>query len=471
MNEAVATFSQRLEYFGMDRLVRDADLVLVAFSGGADSSLLLYLLCEYLKDCKTKLAAAHLNHMIRGDEAIRDENFAVEFGKSLGVHVYVKRVDIPSLAKDGGSIEEVARRERYAFFNELTESLGGRVIVATAHNADDNLETVLFNLVRGSGTAGLCGIPPIRDGVFIRPLITYSSGEIRTLCDKLGISYVVDSTNLCDDYTRNKLRHIVIPHLKEINPSAVKAALRMNEALREDNAFIENAAEAFLEQYGGEAVAKAALLSLDNAVLTRVLRRMHGRSPSLENIHIREIIRHLREKSGDFELSVPGNVIFACRAGECSFSEKTAHEAPDKSTDILQFDRPTHKNGYVLLMTKGDLCKNSPTAANIYNLSIHKAVKFDKINSKLEVRTRIAGDTIKYGGMTRKLKKLFSEKKLSERERECIPVVCDGDGILWVPSFPLRDGMTAEKGEEAVHLFCFKESDFEKTFKNFYKTT
>ena len=103
MKEAVATFSQRLEYFGMDRLVRDADLVLVAFSGGADSSLLLYLLCEYLKDSKTKLAAAHLNHMIRGDEAVRDENFAVEFGKSLGGHVYIKRVDIPALAKDGGS--------------------------------------------------------------------------------------------------------------------------------------------------------------------------------------------------------------------------------------------------------------------------------------------------------------------------------------------------------------------------------
>lgn len=466
MTDAYRDFSQRLEYSGTDRLIHSADLVLVAFSGGADSSLLLHLLNKYLCGSGTKLAAAHLNHMIRGDEALRDESFSAETAKKLGIEMYVKRVDIPSLAEKGGSVEEIARRERYAFFSEIAEKLGGRVLVATAHNADDNLETVLFNLIRGSGTSGMCGIPHVRDGMFIRPLITYSSDEIRSLCAKLGVDYVVDSTNLSTDYTRNKLRHLVIPHLKEINPAAHKAVLRMTASIKEDDSYLEELAEGFLSDVGENTVKRERLEKLHNAVLSRVIRKMYssfacGTLHSIENIHIREIISHLRSASEPFCISVPGDGAFCFDGTECFFVKNGEGKEADSTPQLLEPEKPLVKNGYIILLTQDKPNKKYPSYENIYNLSIHTAIKFDKIKSKLEVRTRRAGDSYRFGGMTRKLKKLFCDKKLTEHERDRIPIVCDSEGILWIPSFPLRDGMKPENDADCAYILCFKEKDLE----------
>ena len=301
MKEALLTFSKRLEYLGIDRIINDADLVLVAFSGGADSSLLLHLLAHYLKDSRVSLAACHLNHLIRGEEAFRDERFAEETAKKLGVPFYSKRVDIPALCKDGGSVEETARRERYAFFDEIAERSGKNTVIATAHNADDNLETVLFNLVRGTGIAGLCGIPPVREGKYVRPLIFYSSAEIRSLADVLNIPYVTDSTNLETDYTRNKLRHLVIPYLRELNPSAERSVMRMCEGLREDDDFINGCVLRFFEENKESPGLLSSLRVLHSAVLAKVIVKLfeplkNEGCPSLESVHIRKIIDLIKEK-------------------------------------------------------------------------------------------------------------------------------------------------------------------------------
>ena len=177
------------------------------------------------------LEAAHLNHMIRGDEAERDENFCRETAERLGVRLYVRRRDVPALAITGGSIEEVARRERYSFFDDICRNSKPKTLVATAHNADDNLETVLFNLMRGSGLRGMCGIPPIRDGKYIRPLLTFSGEEVRGICRTDGIPFVFDSTNAETDYTRNRIRQRIVPELRAVAPTVESAALRMSVAI------------------------------------------------------------------------------------------------------------------------------------------------------------------------------------------------------------------------------------------------
>ncbi len=464
MTEEIQIFAERLESRGIDRMLHSADTVAVALSGGADSSLLLCLLKEYLADGRTRLVACHLNHMIRGEEAYRDEEFSRRLCEHHDVPFYLKRVDIPSLVGNGVGVEETARRERYAFFDELTSSLGGRVLVATAHNADDNFETVLFNLVRGTGGVGLCGIPPIRDGKYIRPLLDYTSEEIRAEAARLGIEYVVDSTNLSTDYTRNKLRHLVIPHLRELNPSACRAVLRMSDSLRRDEAHFKRELDAVMSQVSpGGALPLELLLSLDSAMLPRALVALHEKfapsgAPSLESIHLREAERLLRDSTGDFELSVPGGVSFFCRGGSCFFSsgDEKACEA-DTSVTPLRLDEPIRKNGYIILATEQKAALKTTEYENIYNLSIHAQVKFDTIKDKLEVRTRNEGDAYRFGGMTRRLKRLFSDRHIPQDERARLPIICDSGGILWVPSFPVRDGARPTAKERALNLFCIRE--------------
>lgn len=193
-------FQQALSDFDM---LAGRRSVLVGFSGGADSALLLTLLSERRE---LRVCAAHLNHGIRGEEAERDEEFCRRFCLGINIPFFSARIDIPRLAAERkAGIEETARRERYAFFRRICEE-EGLDCIATAHNATDNAETVLLRLIRGSGTDGLCGIPPVRDNI-IRPLLLCTKEEILSECGRRGIRYVHDSSNDNTEYRRNFIRH------------------------------------------------------------------------------------------------------------------------------------------------------------------------------------------------------------------------------------------------------------------------
>ena len=180
--------------------------VTVALSGGADSVSLLHILYELRDELGITLSAAHLNHMIRGDEALRDENFARQECEKLGIPFFCERADVPKYAKEHRVSTELAAREiRYEFLSNVSDGL-----IATAHTASDNIETIIFNLARGTGLKGLCGIPPVRENI-IRPLIFCTREEIEAYCSANRLSYVTDSTNLSDDYSRNKIRHTIVP--------------------------------------------------------------------------------------------------------------------------------------------------------------------------------------------------------------------------------------------------------------------
>ena len=182
--------------------------ITVALSGGADSMALLSVLLEIKGEFSLNITAAHFNHRIRGAEADRDEAFVKEYCEKKGVELFLGSGDVPSYAKEQGlSLELAARELRYEFLKSVSKGN-----VATAHTASDNAETVIFNLTRGSGAEGLCGIPPKRD-IFIRPLILATREQIEEYCKENDIPFVNDSTNFCDDYTRNKIRHNVIPVL------------------------------------------------------------------------------------------------------------------------------------------------------------------------------------------------------------------------------------------------------------------
>ena len=250
-----------------DMLPQDLRNVTVALSGGADSVALLYSLYLLKDELNITLSACHINHNLRGEESDGDELFARRLCRRLDIPLYVRNIRVSDYAGKHESIELAARRIRYDFFSEL----GGDRLIATAHTASDNCETVLINLVRGTALSGLCGIPPKRDNI-IRPLIDCTREEIEQFCKENSLEYVTDSTNLSDDYTRNKLRLNVIPLLKKINPSLMASVGRMSQAVALDDKYLDKIAS--IEKNKAEKDGKyyvPALSELDECILRRVV--------------------------------------------------------------------------------------------------------------------------------------------------------------------------------------------------------
>ena len=197
-------------------LFTQGDRIAVGVSGGADSVALLRFLAVLREEYRWELIVCHIHHGLRGAEADRDEQFVRELAGQLGLPYTVRHIDAAALALENHlSVEEAGRNARYAFFAE-TAGEGGRI--ATAHTLDDTIETVLMNLIRGTGLHGLCGIPRTR-GNIVRPLLDVTRAEVEEYLALLGQPYCTDSTNLSDDYTRNRVRHDILPRLRELNPN------------------------------------------------------------------------------------------------------------------------------------------------------------------------------------------------------------------------------------------------------------
>ena len=218
-------------------MLENCDRIVVGLSGGADSVCLLSVLNSLKAEYGFSLIAAHINHGIRGAEAQRDEESCKKLCEKLNVPLEILHADIPKLSKQQGiGEEECGRIVRYDFFRSLA---GKRGKIATAHNLNDNAETLLLNLVRGAGSKGACGIPPVRDNI-IRPLIETDRESIEKYCQENNLQYVTDSTNLECEYSRNKIRIKVLPTLCEINQNAVGALSGFSLRMREQEAFLES---------------------------------------------------------------------------------------------------------------------------------------------------------------------------------------------------------------------------------------
>lgn len=252
--------------------------VCTALSGGADSVSLLLAMKTLSAERGFTLSACHLNHGLRGEESDGDQRFCEELCARLDIPLISKKVNIAELSDKHESVEETARRVRYEFFREALSTLGENTVLATAHTANDNAETVLINAVRGTGLAGLCGIPPVRAlGEFkvIRPLLGCTRTDVEKFLAENGQGYVTDSTNLSEEYTRNKIRRRVLPEIAEINPSVLEVFGRMCRSLREDNAFLEETAERALnENRAGRGWNASELAKLPAPIRSRAVRRI-----------------------------------------------------------------------------------------------------------------------------------------------------------------------------------------------------
>lgn len=402
----------------------EGETVVVGLSGGADSMCLVSLLNEFRDALGISICAVHVNHLIRGEEAYRDERFVRDFCEKNNIPLTVFRKDIPKIsAETGESTELAARRVRYSCFNEI-----GADKIATAHSASDRIETLIFNLSRGASLNGLCSIPPVRDNI-VRPLIGITRSEIEEYCKNNSVEYITDSTNLTDEYTRNKIRLRVIPELTAINSSFEKNALRCIELINDENAYIDRVAGKLLEKSMSTdgRLALTELLSEDEAVFRRVIVKFLEclSVEEYEHSHIGIITENKGKKfavclPGDKRVESDGEYLFLRNNKEIS-SADALKEYAFNINEGISFVYCNKKYSAYLSADKPD--KNGIFYADA-----------SKIGEKLVFRGKLPGDIMRPGkGRCRKpLRKLFSEMKIPTEIRDFIYVLADEKGVVFV---------------------------------------
>ena len=416
--------------------------VLVALSGGADSTAMLFLFLRYREKYPMDLCALHVHHGIRGSEADRDLDFCRELCQRQKVSFRSAFVQAPEYAaKEKKSLEEAARILRYRELERVAEE-ERCTHIATAHNADDQLETLLFRLVRGCGTKGAAGIPEKR-GRFLRPMLSFTKEEILAFCEEEKLPFVFDSTNSSEDCTRNLLRLRVVPYLREICTKAAGNARLFAGNSREDEEYLSSLVPARKDLSAKE------LRDLPSPLLKRWISSAFSAYGTLESVHLEALVRLVREELYGKSLSLPQGVRGVLDRAGLHFSR----ELPEEYLfSLKEGENPLPgQNRSVYLLNKERLGEFLTKTEKVHNLFMQVAVNSATINGSLTVRTKKPGDRVFYGGMHRLVKKLVAEICPVSEERKGYPVICDDLGVLWVPGFPAREG-TAAKEEEDLEI-------------------
>ena len=424
--------------------VKPADTpILVGFSGGADSSALLCMLVEYSKESGAPIYAAHINHGIRGDEADRDEQFCREVCDSLGVRLFVLQANLPTIARERGeSLETAARNVRYEYFDRIM-SENNIPLLATAHNANDNLETMLFNLCRGTSLSGMCGIPATRScgaGQVIRPILRMSKERILGFCRDNALSFVTDSTNTDTDYTRNMIRAEIIPALCRINSGAVKNAARLSESLTADALCLESMKDMFLEGLCEDlSIETEKLNGSPDAIVNRALISLYAElseGTSLERVHVEAMRRLSRNAVPHSSVTLPKGIEAVIEDGRLCLRKRIERTSTEDYSLLLE------EGNNPISQTKCEIIiVNSQNTKNVYKNSISMFFDSAKINGRILARSRLPQDKILMGGMHKSVKKLMCDKKIPIDLRPRLPIICDDEGVIAIPLVGVRDGV------------------------------
>lgn len=406
------------------RMLQSGDHVTCAVSGGADSIALLYGMLLVSKKLGITVSAAHFNHRLRGEESDRDETFVRQFCERHDIPLQVGSGQIVPGKK---GLEAAARNARYAFF----QTLPGKI--ATAHTADDNSETVLMHLIRGSGLKGLGGISPINGNV-IRPLLGATRRDVLDFLQEYHLQYVDDSSNATDQFLRNRLRHHVMPLLKSENPRLANNLSAMALRLRRDEQLLsELAAE---KRTTDVALLRQLPDSLRQRVLADLLEGWGVIEPEAEHIALAEKLVFSDKPSA--KASFPGGVI----VNRCYGRLEKCTDIPALETIVLTCP------GEVML--PGLRVRCMPAAE-----FVNERDRFTVIPSgEMVIRSRRAGDEMRRNGGRKKLKEIFVDSKIPAARRCAVPVLADDLGVLGVYGFGVNTDRLA--GELPAVEICFE---------------
>ncbi len=403
----------------LTRLIPPGSRVCCAVSGGADSVCLLHLLASCQKRLQCTVAAAHYNHHLRGSESDRDETFVRSLCDSLGIALTCGGGDVAAFSKQTGqSLEQAARTLRYAF---LRTAAGPNTLIATAHTAGDNLETILINLVRGTGLSGLCGIPE-QAGPFIRPLLAADREDILSYLHQNSLQYVEDSSNAGDAFVRNRIRHQVIPLLKAENPSIAFLASDMAARLRQDEDLLRSLSGQTLNKLSDPdgSLDCGALLEQPPALQSRVILlwlRQNGLAGSRRQVDAVSALARAQSPSARY--TFPGGFLLQRRYDRLLLTSE--QQSPTPPELFLNPPCRVQWGGYTAECLPAGLIESPANTLLLDPASVC---------GMLRLRSRQAGDTIRLGCGTKSLKKLLIDLKVPADLRDCLPVLADDSGAL-----------------------------------------
>lgn len=492
------------EYMKQQNMLEGCSHIVVGLSGGADSVCLLRVLCTLRKQYPYRLTAVHVNHGIRGAEALRDQNFSAQLCKELGVECFVCTADVQGLAKkEGISVEEAGRRVRYeSFFGFAGETSK----IAVGHHMEDEAETVLFHIFRGCGIKGAGGIAPVRDRI-IRPLLCVTRREITDYLTALGQPYMTDSTNLQTDYSRNKIRREILPQLQEhFNPNIVRGLCAMAREMRETEAYLEELTSCAMERCMiSDFVLKAeAFLQcpkvLQRRIVLRLCYRMNGGDKDLYRGHVEAVVALAAMpvgKSVDLPHGIRAvkdydTVIFTKGQAGCESEVRClcSTEKPIRQEWAVPDLHSASTGGAVVAVEEyiyagsglyrkcviefavlekkrmenaPDTAENGMENPKNSNNDYTKYFDYDKIRNDLSLRFRRENDrlVINRRGESKPFQRELIDRKIPKKARDRILLLTEGSNVLWAVGVRrCEDYYIGDTTQRVLKIqVCFKEDE------------
>ena len=455
------------------KMVNDQEKIIIGVSGGADSVCLLFALKKLKEKRDFTFEVVHVNHGLRGESANRDEAFVREYCEKLDVPCHTFCVNVKEMAaREKLSIEEAGRMLRRQTFEKVMKETGSNK-VALGHHQNDNAETLLMNLARGSGIRGVSGIKPV-SGYYIRPLLCLTRDEIEEYLEEEEIAFCVDETNEENRFIRNRIRNVVVPNLEKVNS---KAVIHMNETMNQLNeieSFLEMKVEEVFSQVvylkdssahrsnnqGGQGTEKVEAsryciqekdfiiqpLVIQKAIIKKVMERASGEKKDISRVHVDQVFQLFNKQVGK-QINLPYGLIgmrdveevFIVHKGDALKANgisvlKEKKEVEIKIPGITEV--PTYNIAIECRWIPEEECNFYQPSHSVYT----KAIDYDIIKNGLFLRTREAGDriTVDRQGSRQKLKSYFINEKIPQSKRDNIPLLVDGKEVVWVVGYRMN---------------------------------
>ena len=450
-----------------NNLIEEKDSVIVGVSGGPDSICLLHILNSIKDEYNIKIYAAHLNHRIRGIESQKDAAYVAKICDDMGITCFIKAIDVVKYCEENRlSVEEGARTLRYNLFFDIKEKVKANKI-AVAHNVNDQVETILMRIMRGTGLKGLKGIAHKRSDGIIRPLLDIERRDIEAYCEMHDLKPRIDASNLEDIYTRNKIRLKLLPYMMDnFNPNIVDSICRMTATLSDDSDFIEEESNKYFHQICESRAENIVNIDLEKlnfvhmAIKNRIIRKaigyIMGNIVGIEQKHIEDIKTMIAEDKLESRLDLPkGIMVYKKKNSIIITNEEILY-------DLINYNYKLPKSGYIKIKELNYIVESKIIDINEYDKNdkdeFTKFFDSDKIYGNLIVRNRKNGDKIKMLGLggSKKLKDLFIDLKVPKEDRDKVPILCDDEGIIWVIGHRISEDYKVDNSTKNVLRVQFK---------------